>query len=207
MKFKAFYDLAKISDRTVFLLRYQVSDYKAWEATEFAYGKFLGATTEKELDTNAYFFQETANLDFDIIDVTCNKGDVKTVIACISSPQDIVNPSTPPLDTRPETWLTKLLAFLGEVPAWAWVLIIVAVVAIVVGVLSIFFPVLRGVLKVIGKIILAVLKVIWLIISAPFRGIAALVKRGQERKRATAATSTKSSKKHKTKNKRKGQKR
>lgn len=207
LKFKAFYDLAKISDRTVFLLRYQVSDYKAWEATEFAYGKFLGATTEKELDTNAYFFQETANLDFDIIDVTCNKGDVKTVIACISSPQDIVNPSTPPLDTRPETWLTKLLAFLGEVPAWAWVLIIVAVVAIVVGVLSIFFPVLRGVLKVIGKIILAVLKVIWLIISAPFRGIAALVKRGQERKRATAATSTKSSKKHKTKNKRKGQKR
>ena len=207
LKFKAFYDLAKISDRTVFLLRYQVSDYKAWEATEFAYGKFLGATTEMELDTNAYFFQETANLDFDIIDVTCNKGDVKTVIACISSPQDIVNPSTPPLDTRPETWLTKLLAFLGEVSAWAWVLIIVAVVAIVVGVLSIFFPVLRGVLKVIGKIILAVLKVIWLIISAPFRGIAALVKRGQERKRATAATSTKSSKKHKTKNKRKGQKR
>lgn len=207
LKFKAFYDLAKISDRTVFLLRYQVSDYKAWEATEFAYGKFLGATTEKELDTNAYFFQETANLDFDIIDVTCNKGDVKTVIACISSPQDIVNPSTPPLDTRPETWLTKLLAFLGEVPAWAWVLIIVAVVAIVVGVLSIFFPVLRGVLKVIGKIILAVLKVIWLIISAPFRGIAALVKRGRERKRSTAATSTKSSKKHKTKNKRKGQKR
>lgn len=207
LKFKAFYDLAKISDRTVFLLRYQVSDYKAWEATEFAYGKFLGATTEKELDTNAYFFQETANLDFDIIDVTCNKGDVKTVIACISSPQDIVNPSTPPLDTRPETWLTKLLAFLGEIPWWAWVLIIVAVVAIVVGVLSIFFPVLRGVLKVIGKIILAVLKVIWLIISAPFRGIAALVKRSSERKRSTAATSTKSSKKHKTKNKRKGQKR
>ena len=121
----------------------------------------------------------------------------------------VTGPEQPPVvqPNEVEDWWKKLLDKLGEIPWWAWVLIIVAVVAIVVGVLSIFFPVLRGVLKVIGKIILAVFKVLWLIISAPFRGIAALVKRSSERKRSTAATSTKSGKKRKTKNKRKGQKR
>jgi len=101
----------------------------------------------------------------------------------------VTGPEQPPVvqPNEVEDWWKKLLDKLGEIPWWAWVLIIVAVVAIVVGVLSIFFPVLRGVLKVIGKIILAVFKVLWLIISAPFRGIAALVKRGREcreRKRA-----------------------
>ncbi len=177
-KFKAFYDLATLADQTVFLLRYQVSDYKAWEATEFQYRKVLGITTEKQLDTNAYFFQETANLDFDIINVTCNKGDVKTVIACISSPQDIINPSTPPLITTPDTLWDKfilwLINFLSKLPWWAWVILILIAASIVVGVLCIFFPPLRAIFKVIGKGISAVFKVLWLIISAPFRGIAAL---------------------------------
>lgn len=210
-KFKAFYDLATLADQTVFLLRYQVSDYKAWEATEFQYRKVLGITTEKQLDTNAYFFQETANLDFDIINVTCNKGNVKTVIACISSPQDIINPSTPPLITTPDTFWDKfilwLINFLSKLPWWAWVILILIVASIVVGVLCIFFPPLRAIFKVIGKGLYAVFKVLWWVICLPFRGIAALVKRGRERKRSTAATSTKSGKKRKTKNKRKGQKR
>ncbi len=187
VKFKGFYDLATAADRTVFILRYQVSDYKAYEATEFAYGSALGTFTEKQIDTNAYFFQETANLDFDIIDVTCSKSDVKTVIACISSPKDILNPATPPLNTTTDTLWNKFLAFLGNMPWWAWVIVVVVVVSIVVGILSIFFPVVRRVLQVILKDLLAVFKVLWLIVSAPFRGIAALVKRGREcreRKRA-----------------------
>ncbi len=185
LKFKAFYDLANVADKTVFLLRYQVSDYKAWEATEREYYErstiLIGdKTDERTVDTNAYFFQETANLDFDIIDVTCNKGDIKTVIACISSPQDIVNPSTPPINTTTETWLDKILLWLSRLlsnlPWWGWVILIAIVLGIVVGILSIFFPALRGIFK-----------VIWWFISAPFRGIAALVKRGREcreRKRA-----------------------
>lgn len=185
-KFKAFYDLATLADKTVFLLRYQVSDYKAWEATEFQYRKVLGITTEKQLDTNAYFFQETANLDFDIINVTCNKGNVKTVIACISSPQDIINPSTPPLITTPDTLWDKfilwLINFLSKLPWWAWVILILIAAGIVIGILSIFFPALRIIFKIIGKGISAVFKVLWLIISAPFRGIAALVRRGRERR-------------------------
>ena len=196
LKFKAFYDLAKVADKTVFLLRYQVSDYKAWEATEREYYErstiLIGdKTDERTVDTNAYFFQETANLDFDIIDVTCNKGDIKTVIACISSPQDIVNPSTPPINTTTETWLDKILLWLSRLlsnlPWWGWVILIAIVLGIVVGILSIFFPVVRGVLQVILKGLLAVFKVLWLIISAPFRGIKKLVKRGREcreRKRA-----------------------
>ena len=184
--FKAFYDMATLADKTVFLLRYQVSDYKAWEATEFQYRKILGATTEKQLDTNAYFFQETANLDFDIINVTLTKGNVKTVIACISSPQDIINPSTPPLITTPDTLWDKfilwLINFLSKLPWWAWVILIFIAAGIVIGILSIFFPALRIIFKIIGKGISAVFKVLWLIISAPFRGIAALVKRGRERR-------------------------
>ncbi len=186
-KFKAFYDLATLADKTVFLLRYQVSDYKAWEATEFQYRKVLGITTEKQLDTNAYFFQETANLDFDIINVTLTKGNVKTVIACISSPQDIINPSTPPLITTPDTLWDKfilwLINFLSKLPWWAWVILIFIAAGIIIGILSIFFPALRIIFKIIGKGISAVFKVLWLIISAPFRGIAALVRRGRERRK------------------------
>ncbi len=60
------------------------------------------------------------------------------------------------------------------------------VFCVLFGILSIFLPALRLALKVIfmviGKGISAVFKVLWLIISAPFRGIAALVKRGRERR-------------------------
>ncbi len=70
---------------------------------------------------------------------------------------------------------------------WA-VFFIVLVFCVLFGILSIFLPALRLALKVIfmviGKGISAVFKVLWLIISAPFRGIAALVKRSSERKRA-----------------------
>ncbi len=68
---------------------------------------------------------------------------------------------------------------------WA-VFFIVLVFCVLFGILSIFLPALRLALKVIfmviGKGISAVFKVLWLIISAPFRGIAALVKRGRERR-------------------------
>lgn len=46
------------------------------------------------------FFQETVNLDFDIIDLTFVKEDVKTVIPVVMSPIDIVHDATPPVYTK-----------------------------------------------------------------------------------------------------------
>lgn len=96
----------------------------------------------------------------------------------------VTGPEKPPVEQPDEVedFWQKVLDKLGEVPAWAWVIIIVAVVAIVVGVLSIFFPALRGILKGLWLAVKWLCKVLWLIISAPFRGIAALVKLGRERR-------------------------
>ena len=49
---------------TVYLFRYQVSDYVAQEATLFERSSFLGIKTWDEVDTNAYFFQGNCKLGF-----------------------------------------------------------------------------------------------------------------------------------------------
>ena len=184
----------KEKPETVYLFRYYQSEYVVHEVTQgertidwAVIGGNFGSY--KVIDSNAYFAQSWAQLDFDIIDVTFTKDNVLTVIPCIMSPIDIIADQEHPIDPYPG----------GGLPWWAIALIIVAAVVLLVVLLYFGFPVLRGVFKVIGKIILTVFKVLWLIISAPFRGIAAFVKRGRERrerKRATAATSAKSRKKN-----------
>ena len=184
----------KEKPETVYLFRYYQSEYVVHEVTQgerIVDWAVIGGNfgSYKVIDSNAYFAQSWAQLDFDIIDVTFTKDNVLTVIPCIMSPIDIIADQEHPIDPYPG----------GGLPWWAIALIIVAAVVLLVVLLYFGFPVLRGVFKVIGKIILTVFKVLWLIISAPFRGIAALVKRGRERrerKRATAATSAKSRKKN-----------
>lgn len=167
----------KEKPETVYLFRYYQSEYVVHEVTQgertidwAVIGGNFGSY--KVIDSNAYFAQSWAQLDFDIIDVTFTKDNVLTVIPCIMSPIDIIADQEHPIDPYPGKGL----------PWWAIALIIVAAVALLVVLLYFGFPVLRGVFKVIGKIILTVCKVLWLIISAPFRGIAALVKRGRERR-------------------------
>lgn len=67
--------------------------------------------------------------------------------------------------------------------------IVFLLLPIVVTVLSIVFPafgaVVKQIFKIIGKALLCILKALWWLISAPFRGIAALIRKRQE------ATSTK----------------
>lgn len=82
---------------TVYLFRYQVSDYVATKATLYTDGNY---NLPKQVDSNAYFFQETVNLDFDIIDVTFSNGEVNTVIPVAMSPIDIIPNATPPLITH-----------------------------------------------------------------------------------------------------------
>lgn len=110
--FKSFYDKAKSRNETVFLFRFYQDEYESREVTEFARttevnGLFQPSITGgdvglKYLDTNAFMAQMTVNLDFDIIDVTCSKGEVNTVIPCIMSPIDFVPPLTPPVITTPD---------------------------------------------------------------------------------------------------------
>ena len=97
-EFKEYYD-AKSKDNVVYLFRYQVTDYVAQEATLFVKDSFLGVESWDKVDTNAYFFTETVNLDFDVIDVTLEANGVETVLACVSSPIDNIPGPTPPIET------------------------------------------------------------------------------------------------------------
>lgn len=121
------------SESTVYLFRYQVSDYISQEATLFEdrTDKFLGSY--KEIDTNAYFFQETVNLNFDIIDVTFLDGAVETVIPVVSSPLDIIHSATPPVNTTSDMdWLyffSKIWETLVQV-FWAVVAVVVVVLLV-----------------------------------------------------------------------------
>lgn len=136
---------------TVYLFRYQTTDYIAQEATLFEKGGLYGW---REVDTNAYFFQETVNLDFDIIDVTFSNGEVDTVIPVAMDPIDVVPSATPPVhttsDAKDPAWWAYVILVVGEVlilwllqillhklcglPTWVMI-ILVAVTAV----LDIFF--------------------------------------------------------------------
>ena len=110
--FKSYYEANK-EFCTVYLFRYQVSDYIAQEATLFEKGKFLGMETWERVDTNAYFFQETVNLDFDIIDVTFSNRSVDMVIPVVSNPIDVIPDATPPVITQSDKESYAWLLFLG----------------------------------------------------------------------------------------------
>lgn len=154
--FKDFYNANK-SLCTVYLFRYQVSDYMAQEATLFERGSFLGLETWEKVDTNAYFFQETINLDFDIIDVTFSNGTVNTVIPVVSDPIDVVPDATPPVYTQSDKTIN-------------WWLVLLAIILIIV--LIICLPYL---LPHIGRFI------VWLV-TAPFKAIGQAIENKRKRK-------------------------
>ena len=97
------------NDSTVYLFRYMTSEYVAEEAS-------LVRIKGGRIDTNAYFFKETVNLKFDIIDLTFTKNGVMTVIPAVMTPIDIVYESTPPVEPEDETFddfLKKLLMIIA----------------------------------------------------------------------------------------------
>ena len=137
-------------DCTIYLFRYQTTDYIAQEATCLE----RSGSRWYERDTNAYFFQETVNLDFDIIDVTFSNGEVDTVIPVAMKPIDVVPAPTPPVHTTSDeitaAWWAYVILVVGEVLIlWllqillnklcglpTWVMIILVAVTVV---LDIFF--------------------------------------------------------------------
>ena len=114
--FKEFYDENK-ADSAVYLFRYQVSDYISAEASLFEPDNFIGNAWSRT-DTNAYFMQETVNLDFDIIDLTFTKDNVDTVIPVVSDPINNIPDGTPPVYTETDDdfdWKTLLGIILGAI--------------------------------------------------------------------------------------------
>lgn len=91
-------------DCTVFLFRYQISDFFSQEATLMPLTDYHdnAPVANPYVDTNAYFFQQTVNLDFDIIDVGFKGAHGVTIIPAVSNPIDIVHDATPPLITTPD---------------------------------------------------------------------------------------------------------
>ena len=148
-EFKRYYDNNK-SDNTIYLLRYQVSDYISQEAELWEYNGFF------KIDTNSYFFQETVNLDFDIIDVTFSTGEKETVIPVVMSPIDVIPDATPPVHTTSD-----------KEDIWD---ILMKVMYIILGLLLliVLFPLLQGIVSIVVGFCVSVVKTIGRILSSIF---------------------------------------
>lgn len=102
---KYFYENKATS--TIYLFRYQVTDYISQEAMlAEKKSNFLGEVyLDIKDDSNAYFFQQTLNLDFDVIDVSFGYNQ-EYVMPVVSNPQDIIHDPTPPVYTNEDKDLT-----------------------------------------------------------------------------------------------------
>lgn len=143
------------STATVYLFRYQVSDYISQEASLY---KGSGVFSFKKVDSNAYFFQETINLDYDIIDVTFSNEEVETVIPVVMSPIDHIPSATPPIHTTSDARNNWWQILLGAI----------ALVIIILLLLKFAPLIIYG----IGKVI-----------AAPFKALSKACKSGRERRR------------------------
>lgn len=162
--FKSFYSSNK-GQATVYLFRYQTSEYESQEASLLQETKnWLGIEQWEQIDTNAYFFKQTVNLDFDVIDVTFSNGDVETVIPVVANPIDVIPDATPPIITNSDeesSWI-KLVKLI--------IALIFLVIIVILG-----WPLLKPLLG-----------LIWKLITAPFKAIYNLIKtkkRSKERKK------------------------
>lgn len=176
--FVEYYNDAKSSDKTTFLFRFAVTDYFAnpVEIGRLSTGGFWDDNSTS-WENGAYYAQETVFFDFDIIQLTFGDNGVLTAIPVVSSPIDIFDDITVPLepDDNGFDWdkLWKILVFA--------IITIVVIVCVIV-----FFPhivtFVIWLVKIVGKLLFAVFKGLWIIISAPFKGIAKLVQRHKDKK-------------------------
>lgn len=126
--FKKFYNTATANDETVVLLRYEVGEYSALEASEgIPYdgdGLLQGI---KSGDTNARLFQMNVYLGFDIISLTFDNGEQEFVIPVVSDPIDAGSGSTGAINTTSDKNNGKDL--LKVIAALICLLLLIAVLA------------------------------------------------------------------------------
>lgn len=134
--FKAFYATETLAGRKVVLFRYALTDY---------FSKYLDVVVEDNFlwidylkSDIAYLAQETLFFDFDIIQLTFLKEGNYTVIPVVSSPIDVINGISSPLQI---TGLAKL--------DWKKWLSIIFVILI----LLLMLPFLPGIIRFIVKVI------------------------------------------------------
>ncbi len=127
---------------TVYLFRYQVSDYISQEATLLKENMSIFGYSIKKVDTNAYFFQQTVNLDFDIIDVTFSNGITDTVIPAVANPIDVVHDATAPVYTKSD-----------KQPNWFLIIAAVLLVVVLIVLIICFPQAFPAILSGVGKFI------------------------------------------------------
>lgn len=98
-------------EKVVVLFRFATSDYYSVPVEIVEQGKgFLGS--DKYTRSQAYMAKESVFFDFDIIQLSFQKDGKYTVMPVVSSPIDIVNDITPPVDMPDMEWWQILLAII-----------------------------------------------------------------------------------------------
>lgn len=152
--FMEYFHNATKNNGTVFLFRYMVSPYLAEDVN------FIASSSNVVRESCGRIFQLTANLGFDIIDITFSNYGVETVIPVLMEPMDIFPDSTPSIgieEEKNEFWaelLEALKVFFGLI-----------VLGLVLMGLNVVMPFLKPVLGVFWFCIKALLEVAWSILT------------------------------------------
>ena len=166
-KLKAEMKQAKANDETVVLFRYSSTKYFCAPSVSSycSSGNIDGGKTlvKKNVENwgnnkfNNYVCQETVYLDFDIISLTYTRDDVDTVIAVVSSPQDVISGLQPPLEEPADNSLSIFAIILGVI---ALIVIIILLLKFAPGVLvwicKAFVWVITLPFKLLGKLFTAI---------------------------------------------------
>lgn len=185
-EFRAFVSRSEANNETTYLFRYQQTEYVSNEATEYERIKdkamFGDFGSYKAIDTNAYFAQEWVQLDFDVIDLTFTKNDVKTVIPVVMSPIDIAADVTPPPNPKPDSknWWQMFWDALCRGEWWAVTITVIVgliVLVVLIKLLSLFFPLFAVLWGGIKKGLKWALSGVWWLIKQPFIALKKLFKK------------------------------
>lgn len=104
-------------EKVVVLFHFATTDYYSAPVEIWELGTgFLGGDTK--ISGQAYRARESVFLDFDVIQLTFNNDGEYHVIPAVSSPIDIVNAITPPVDMD------------SDIPWWAYVIVVLAEIAV-----------------------------------------------------------------------------
>lgn len=134
---------ANDEEKVVVLFRFATSDYYS-EAVDIIEPNAGFLWSDKHYEGEAYIAQESVFFDFDIIQLTFNKDGEYTVIPVVSSPIDIVNDITPPVNMP------------DEVDWWKIALALILVVLLLV----LLAPVLPYIIQGIGWVVMLPVKAV-----------------------------------------------